>query len=161
VSVPRGDSCDPLPRAIVRRARAEDVPALAALLAELFSLEPDFAVERARQERGLRALLERETACVVVAEAGGRVVGMASAQAVVSTAEGGEAALVEDVVVTEAERGRGLGSALLPALEQWCRERGIERLQLLADRENAPALAFYERRGWARTRLVALRKQIY
>ena len=44
------------------------------------------------------------------------------------------------------------------AIEAWARARGATRLQLLADRENAPALAFYARVGWRATRLVCLRR---
>jgi GNAT superfamily N-acetyltransferase len=77
---------------------------------------------------------------------------------VVSTAEGGLSALVEDLVVDEPERGKGVGRALLTGIEGWAFSRGATRLQLLADRGNAPALAFYAREGWSSTRLVCLRR---
>ncbi len=95
---------------------------------------------------------------VLVAERAGAIVGMVTAQLVVSTAEGAPAALVEDMVVDAPWRGLGTGRALLEGIEAWARERGATRLQLLADRENAPALAFYARMGWAGTRLVCLRR---
>ncbi len=95
---------------------------------------------------------------VLVADRAGEVVGMVTAQLVVSTAEGAPSAWIEDLVVDAAERGRGTGGALLRAVEGWARARGATRLQLLADRENARALAFYARMGWAGTRLVGLRR---
>lgn len=98
--------------------------------------------------------------CVLAAEAGGRVVGMASAQVLISTAEGGFSAVVEDVVVAESWRGRGIGWMLVTAIERWAADRGVSRLQLLADRTNAPALHFYARHGWKTTRLICLRKMI-
>ena len=58
----------------------------------------------------------------------------------------------------EAERGLGLGRRLLEAIEAWAAARGASRLQLLADRENAPALRFYARTGFGPTRLVCLRR---
>ena len=81
---------------------------------------------------------------------------MATAQLVVSTAEGGPSALVEDVVVAGAERRHGVGRRLLAALESWASKRGATRLQLLADRENLPALRFYEQLGWRPTQLGCL-----
>jgi GNAT superfamily N-acetyltransferase len=143
----------------VRPANRDDLPALCALLGELFSIEADFRPEPARQWLGLERLLQRAPdAAVLVAVHDGEVIGMCTAQVLISTAEGGEVALVEDVVVRADCRGSGAGSALLAALETWCRERGIRRLQLLADRANTPALDFYRRKGWQPTQLMAWRR---
>ncbi len=143
---------------LIRAADTADLEALAGLLQALFSIEADFRPDPDRQRRGLARLLEEPArAVVLVAERGGAVVGMVTAQLVISTAEGGPSAWVEDMVVDEAERGRGIGRRLLAAIAAWAAARGASRLQLLADRENAQALAFYARLGWASTRLVCLR----
>ncbi len=129
------------------------------LLGELFSIEADFHPDAARQRRGLALLLEdRGRRAVLVAERGGRVVGMVTGQVVISTAEGAPSVWVEDMVVRADERRSGVGRRLLSALEAWAATRGATRLQLLADRENSPALRFYEAAGWRPTRLVCLRR---
>jgi GNAT superfamily N-acetyltransferase len=144
---------------VVRAARRADVNELVRLLAVLFSIESDFRPDAERQRRGLALLFDDPWRCaVLVAERGGAVVGMVTAQLVVSTAEGAPSALIEDMVVAAPERGRGVGAALLRAVETWAAPRGALRLQLLADRENAPALAFYERMDWRRTELVCWRR---
>ena len=143
----------------IRPAAPADVDALVALLRQLFELEADFRPDEARQRKGLGLMLDDpDRRAVLVAERGGAVVGMVTAQLVVSTAEGGPSALLEDMVVLAPARGRGVGGELLRAIEAWARARGATRLQLLADRENGPALAFYARMGWAGTRLVCLRR---
>ncbi|HVI96577.1 MAG TPA: GNAT family N-acetyltransferase [Anaeromyxobacter sp.] len=143
----------------VRPARPEDVDALVALLGDLFSIEADFHPDPERQRRGLALLLDdRARAIVLVAERDRRVVGLVTAQLVISTAEGAPSAWVEDMIVDAAERGRGAGRALLEELERRAAALGATRLQLLADRENGPALGFYARLGWAPTRLVCLRR---
>jgi GNAT superfamily N-acetyltransferase len=148
----------PLPVRI-RPATEADLPALVRLLGILFSIEADFRPDPERQLVGLGLLLADPRRCaVLVAERGGEVIGMVTAQLVVSTAEGGPSALVEDLVVEETARGGGVGAALAREIERWATERGATRLQLLADRANAPALAFYARMGWQGTRLVALRR---
>ena len=83
---------------------------------------------------------------------------MCSAQLLVSTAEGGRAALLEDLVVDEKYHSQGIGSTLLSAVEFWALSKGAKRLELLADRNNAKALEFYKQRGWRRTQLICLHK---
>lgn len=145
----------------VRLARQEDLPAMVGLLRDLFSVEEDFAFDEARQRSGLRQMMGRSPSrrlYVAVGEDG--VVGMCSAQVVNSTAMGGPAALIEDVVVRQDRRGRGIGRQLMDAVERWARRRGIERLQLLADRTNLPALGFYRALGWQETRMICLRRNL-
>jgi GNAT superfamily N-acetyltransferase len=142
----------------IRQATVADVDAMAALLEQLFSIEADFTIDPEKQRRGLAALLDRGDACLLVCEHGGEIVGMCSVQLLISTAEGGKVGLLEDMVIAEPWRGRGLGAALLAAAEDWSSKQGLTRLQLLADATNGPALDFYRRMGWSGTRLVALRK---
>ena len=134
---------------VIRGARPADLDALVALLGLLFSIEADFRPAPERQRRGLAlALADPERAGLLVAERAGAVIGMVAAQLVVSTAEGAPSAWIEDLVVAAPERGRGVGRpargdrGVGPA-------RGAARLQLLANRENGPALAFYARLGWS------------
>ncbi len=145
---------------MVRPARPDDIRPMADLLAELFTLERDFSVDPTVQRRGLRLLLEdHPRCCVLVAETAGRVVGMVMVQVLISTAEGGRVGLLEDLLVGDGWRGRGVGSSLLRAAEEWARERGLLRLQLLADRENHAGLGFYRARRWQVTELVCLRRE--
>jgi len=145
---------------LIRFARPGDIEALVGLLGELFAIEEDFSFDAALQRRGLDMMLgDGENRCVFVAEVGGLVAGMVTGQMVVSTAEGGPSVLVEDMVVAASHRGRGLGAKLMAALERWAGMRGASRLQLVADKDNEAAFAFYGRRGWKPTNLVVLRKK--
>ena len=145
---------------IIREARSSDIPAMVELLRELFTLETDFAVDADRQQRGLEILLQEwDTAGIWVADADGRVVGMCTVQVLISTAEGGPVGLVEDVVVEPSFRGKGIGRALLEALEAWAAENGLSRLQLLTDRRHTDTQRFYEAVGWQGTELVCMRKK--
>ncbi|MDR0577748.1 MAG: GNAT family N-acetyltransferase [Candidatus Accumulibacter sp.] len=142
-------------------ATVDDLEALAGLLGELFALESDFRPDRARQLAGLRLILGDPGAGRLFAlRVGGRVAGMASALLTVSTAEGGRVALLEDVIVAAEYRGRGLGRRLVEHVVAWAAASGLPRITLLADRDNAPALAFYERLGFAPSAMRVLRKTI-
>jgi len=142
-------------------ASEADIPELIGLLAVLFSIEQDFSPDPDKQRRGLAALLASPTGHIAIArDTTSRAVGMATAQLVISTAEGAPSAWIEDVVVREDWRGQGLGRALLDAVLDWARSQGAMRAQLLADLDNAPALDFYDRIGWRPTRLGAWRRML-
>jgi ribosomal protein S18 acetylase RimI-like enzyme len=144
----------------IRTAQPADLDSLVSLLAALFAIEEDFVFDELRQRRGLALMLENERSCVLVAEVEGQVIGMCTGQVMVSTAEGGLSLLVEDVVVDEQWRGRGVGRLLMEAISDWARANKVSRLQLLADRNNIPALGFYRSLGWHATELICLRTSL-
>ncbi|MCW3066301.1 MAG: family N-acetyltransferase [Solirubrobacterales bacterium] len=55
---------------------------------------------------------------------------------------------LEDLYVTEAARGDGVGAALVGLAIDRARERGAKRVELDVSDANAPALALYERFGF-------------
>lgn len=77
---------------------------------------------------------------LLVARSGGRMVGAIGLQAA------GADGLLRSLVVDPGCRGRGLGVALLTALEGRAVERGIRRLYLLTD----TAAGFFPRHGYQR-----------
>lgn len=142
---------------MIQQAQREDLGDLLPLLRQLFQIEEDFSFDPKKQQKGLAMLLESSCSVIMVAKEQQRVVGMATGQLVISTAEGGPSLLVEDLVVDPSCRKRGIGRRLLKALGNWGKGRGARRLQLLADKNNADALQFYRRTGWQKTRLICLR----
>ena len=142
-------------------ATTADLPAMADLLAELFSLESDFHPERDRQLRGLQLILDTpEIGRLFVLRTGGVVAGMANALITVSTFLGTRVVLLEDVIVSRAHRGGGHGRMLVEHVLAWAAREGMGRVTLLADRDNAPALAFYERLGFEPSAMVVRRKPL-
>ncbi|ABE48706.1 GNAT family N-acetyltransferase [Methylobacillus flagellatus] len=145
------------PVAILRTAEPADIPALCGLLQQLFSIEQDFTPNPAKQAAGLRLLLGKPDrgAILVAVLANGEVIGMVSAQLVVSTAQGSPAAWIEDMVIDAQYRGLGLGRQLLHQALDWAKAHGATRAQLLVDMDNQPAIAYYDHLGWNTTRLQA------
>lgn len=140
-------------------ATAADLDAMADLLAELFALESDFTPERTKQFAGLKIILDNPSiGRLFVLRVDGRVGGMANALLTVSTAEGCRVVLLEDVIVGAAYRGRGLGRTLVEHVVAWARAQGLPRVTLLADRDNAAALAFYRRLGFDFSAMRVLRR---
>lgn len=143
----------------IDHATAADLPQLADLLAELFTLESDFQPERDKQLRGLRLILDHpELGKLFVLRVNGEVAGMANALITVSTAEGGRVVLLEDVIVSRAHRGGGLGRQLVEHVLDWARQQGFSRVTLLADQDNPAAWAFYRKLGFQPSQMGVLRK---
>lgn len=82
-----------------------------------------------------------------VAESGGAVVGTALWFLNFSTWRGEHGIYLEDLFVRPAERGSGLGRALLAALAAECVDRGYQRLEWSVLDWNAPAIGFYRALG--------------
>ncbi|MDR2787179.1 MAG: GNAT family N-acetyltransferase [Candidatus Accumulibacter sp.] len=142
-------------------ATADDLETMADLLAELFTLESDFQPQRERQLAGLRLILDDPgIGRLFVLRVDGRAAGMANALLTVSTAEGRRVVLLEDVIVAAKHRGRGLGQRLVRHVVAWATANGLPRITVLADKDNAPALAFYERMGFTHSAMRTLRKSI-
>ena len=136
-----------------------DLEAMADLLAELFALESDFKPERGKQLAGLRLILDNPPlGQLFVLRVNQQVAGMANALFTVSTAEGGKVVLLEDVIVKPAWRGQKLGRLLVERVIEWAADQGVTRVTLLADRDNAPALAFYRRPGFEPSAMRVLRR---
>jgi ribosomal protein S18 acetylase RimI-like enzyme len=132
----------------IRRPADTDIPAMANLLSELFAIEDDFKIDIQKHSRGLKLLLETPSAIIFVAQEDNGVVGMATLQTLLSTAMGDYVGLIEDVVVHETYRGRGIGTSLLEALIAESEKAGLKRLALGADHRNTNAIAFYQKKGF-------------
>jgi len=153
-----------MPKALPVRidfAAATDLEPLANLLAELFALEADFQPDRQKQLRGLRLILDNPQAGrIFVLRVDGEVAGMAVALFSISTAEGARVIVLEDFTVAHAERGRGYGRQLAEHVLAWASAEGCARVSLLADKDNAAALAFYGRLGFTGSNMLVLRRPL-
>jgi GNAT superfamily N-acetyltransferase len=66
----------------------------------------------------------------------------------ISTSRGTLVAKLDDVTIARGWQGRGVGSAMLAALGDELRGRGITRIDTACHRDNVDAWRFYERLGF-------------
>ena len=131
-------------RATIRPMTASDVPAIALLEEEIFS-DP-------WPESLFHGEVRRASALTLVAETDGVLVGYAICGFVLDEAH------VENIAVVDAWRGQGVAQSLFDALLATARARGARYLALEVRAENARAIRFYERNGFAS---VAVRRGYY
>lgn len=81
---------------------------------------------------------------VLVAHAEGEPVGFVAAIAPDERAS----VYIHNLHARPDRKGLGVGSALLDAAAQWARARGARAMHLRVLEANAPAIGFYEARGW-------------
>jgi GNAT superfamily N-acetyltransferase len=113
-------------------------PAVRADAAALWPLVREFAVsftpEREAFERTLPELVARSDTLVLVAEAGGRVIGYLLASVHATFLANAPVAWVEEVMVDAGSRRAGVGSALMAAAERWAAHSGAAYISLASRR---------------------------
>lgn len=144
----------------ISHAKPSDIQPMVGLLTELFSIETDFPIDEEKQIQALSLLVPDAMCDVIVAKEDDRLVGMATMQPVISTAEGGYVGIIEDVIVTESYRKRRVGTQLITYLEASAAKKGFKAVKLLADKTNTPALHFYKTSGFAQTQMMMLRRRL-
>jgi aminoglycoside 3-N-acetyltransferase I len=124
--------------ATVRRLRPGDEDAVLAA-ASLFDQPPDLEATR-------RFLAEPTHHMLFAYDDGGKPVGFISGIEVTHPDKGTEVFLYE-LAVDEPARRRGIGTALVQALEALARERGCYGMFAFTDADNEAALTTYARAG--------------
>ncbi len=139
----------------------KDLPQLVELLGQLFEQEAEFSPDAAKQETALKMILaDPRLGKLFVARDGRQVVAMASLLYTVSTAEGGKAALFEDLVVRPDNRKQGIGARLLEYVIDQARAEGVLRLTLLTDMQNESAQVLYRKLGFVGSPMKPMRLKL-
>ena len=142
-------------------ASAKDLPQMVELLGHLFEQEAEFTPNAAKQETALKMILaDPKIGKLYVAKEGSKVVAMASLLFTVSTAEGGKAALFEDLVVSPEYRKQGIGAKLLEYVIGQARAEGVLRLTLLTDMQNEQAQVLYRKLGFVGSPMKPMRLKL-
>ena len=131
----------------IRKARKEDMSQVLELIKALavFEKEPD-AVEISDVYLKEKGFGKHPSFQCFVAEVNGSIEGIALVYIRFSTWKG-EVLHLEDLIVNQHMRGKGLGEALLNEVVKYGNVLGVKRISWEVLDWNTPAIEFYEKKG--------------
>lgn len=131
----------------IRKAEKEDMSQVLELINELaiYEKEPD-AVEVTVTDLEEKGFGKQPAFQCFVAESNKKINGIALVYKRFSTWKG-EVLHLEDLIVSEQMRGKGLGAALLDEVVKYGKQLGVKRISWEVLDWNEPAIDFYEKKG--------------
>jgi [ribosomal protein S18]-alanine N-acetyltransferase len=135
--MPRAKSAKPSTGVSVRRSRPADLDAL-------WEIENQVFDTNRMSRRSLRRLLAVRSAAILVAESRGAIAGAA----VVLFRANSPIARLYSLAVVPRETGRGIGSALITAVEKTARSRKCRFVRLEVHEKNHGAIVCYRKAGY-------------
>lgn len=131
----------------IRNANKNDMPQVLSLIKELAIFEKEeHAVEVTVNDLEQDGFGDNPAFHCFVAEVNNKIEGIALVFQRYSTWKG-KALHLEDLIVSEAMRGSGMGSALLDEVVKYGHDLGVKRINWEVLDWNEPAIIFYEKKG--------------
>jgi GNAT superfamily N-acetyltransferase len=134
----------------VRELRSGDLDAVVSLLGQLGEVTATGSPVEERSVHGTYELMVRfpDVYKNYVAVEHSRVIGLISLVFYKTFLNEGGTALINELVVSGSERGRGIGTQLVEAGIAAARECGMDQIEVGTERSNRDALRFYKRIGF-------------
>ncbi|MBO0129501.1 GNAT family N-acetyltransferase [Agrobacterium burrii] len=146
-----------LEKLIIRMAREDDLPALAAIFAaDEIGGHGDTADESAQPDylAAFRAIAASPSETLYVAELDGEVVGTFQTAILTKLVGRGAKSMVIEAVQTRSDmRGRGIGAVMINYCLEDARRQGVNAAQLTSNMARLDAHRFYERLGFEKRHL--------
>ena len=140
----------------IRTANMEDVEQLRHLYAELetdaVSYQPEHFTMGFRSNDFFRSIFVNEEQEILVADANGKVIGfshvMILKQKDIACLKPQTVIYIQDLDVSESERGKGVGTLLLKASREYGKRKGADFIRMQVFPQNADGIRFYEKNGF-------------
>jgi GNAT superfamily N-acetyltransferase len=131
-----------------RPAEPGDVDAIVALMAGYYAQDGYTFIADEARAAALMLIDDPALGRLWIAEEEKTVVGYVAVALGFSFEYRGREAFVDELLIAESHRGRGLGRAALEVAEEYCRQQGVNALHLEVERHREKALELYRRRGF-------------
>lgn len=145
----------------IRPLRPDDIDAVMQLHREL-GWNPAFKADGSTLRQRLRTLITGDNALLLVAEKNGEVVGYIHGDTLTYLLFAGREMMISEVFVCAEERGKGVGKALMTAIEAEAAKRKCFRINVMNSRERESyKRGFYPSQGYEeRTQTAVFSKRL-
>jgi GNAT superfamily N-acetyltransferase len=134
---------------LVREAAEADLPAMGRLLEELADAMGDTeGIDMGTAVKTCGDLLNAAGSHLLVAEMDGKPMGFVHFAVRQSILHRAPSALIDELVVAEECRGKGVGRELVLAVLEKCKQLGCCEVEVSTEKTNAEAREFYEKCGF-------------
>ncbi len=131
---------------IIESLKTEDIPALLKLYKQLAPPYIEFNTSLDHGRTAYEHMLREQNSMIAVAKENGEIVG--SALGICCQCLMGTFLVVEDVIVREDQRGKGVGHMLMDALDTFAKEQECAYAFLVSSNFRTQAHRFYEKIGY-------------
>jgi len=132
----------------IRKANLGDINQINSLAEELLG-----SPVGDREEMFVKALENKNYLCLV-AETNGEVVGFIDMWAFPDASHGAYLAQIQNLIVTEKMRGKGIGTRLIEEIIRFFKKKKYHELHVWTEKENRSAVQLYKRLGFRREQLL-------
>ena len=129
---------------MIRKVVKKDFPDCLRLFQELW---PNVSIDSSYMQSVLEQYLENENYEVYCFEKD-RIIGIVTVTKRLTFFYGGKVAIIEDLVIEEKFRNKGIGKKLVEFVEQQIKQEGIRGIELSSDFHRNQAHKFWERMGY-------------
>jgi len=140
------------PKPKLREAKPGDAPRLVELIQELGHTVTE------KQVRKNLATLRKVDETPIVATLDKRLLGLVGVHRMITVHRPAPVGRIPVLVVAKEAQGLGLGRMLVDAVEQWCRKKGCQLIEVTSNDRRAAAHAFYRHMGYERSSIRFFKK---
>lgn len=135
----------------IRQATIEDSPVIVRLMTQLMEASgyEDWQVSLGHIEDNLQKMADSDAYQVLLAEDEGQIVGLLSLSFRHTLFHPAPSALIDEMVVEQGHRRRGVGHQLMAEAIERCRAAGCCEIEVSTERSNEVAQAFYRQHGFS------------
>jgi ribosomal protein S18 acetylase RimI-like enzyme len=134
---------------IIREAEEQDMPEIIGLTMELIgALDDKKGIEPDSVLQNLKTLLSDNQSMILIAESGGSICGLINLAFRPTLIHKDRSAVIDELVVFKCHREKGVGSELIQAAVNKCREQNCSEIEVSTEKDNTEAVEFYKKLGF-------------